>query len=199
MEATITKKRVTKTTKIPEYLIYEMDEGKPIYYRGYKEHLQGHRELEEIMSSSYIQSFLISELIQLLGRNLCGDYRILANELGLQFKKKSWRAADLAIYKKADLKNHPLDNKYLPIPPKIVIEVDTKASFEDFNTPMDYYTRKTDALLDFGVEKVIWIFTDAKKVMVAAQNTQWLIDNWSAEVEIMEILRVNIEKLLEEA
>jgi hypothetical protein len=26
------------------------------------------------------------------------------------------------------------------------------ASFEDFNTPMDYYTKKTDALFNFGVE-----------------------------------------------
>jgi Uma2 family endonuclease len=198
MEATVAKKRGAKTKKIPEYLIYEMDDGKPIYYRGYREHLQGQRELEEIMSSSYLQSFLVSELIQLLGKKLSGDYRILTNELGLQFKKKSWRAADIAIYKKADLKNHPLDNKYLPIPPKIVIEVDTKASFENFNTPMDYYTKKTDALLNFGVEKVIWIFTDAKKVMTATKNTQWVIDDWKVDVAVMENLNVNIEKLMEE-
>ena len=60
MEATVAKKSSRKTRKIPEYLIYEMDEGKPIYYRGYKEYLQGQRALEEIMSSSYIQSFLVS-------------------------------------------------------------------------------------------------------------------------------------------
>ena len=134
----------------------------------------------------------------MLSKKLSNEYRILTNELGLQFKKKSWRAADLAIYKKADLKDHPLDNKYLPIPPKIVIAVDTKASFENFNTPMDYYTKKTDALLNFGVEKVIWIFTDAKKIMVAVKNTQWLIDDWTADVEIMEKLSVNIENLLKE-
>jgi len=37
----------------------------------------------------------------------------------------------------------------------------------EFNTPLDYYATKTDALLDLGVHKVIWIFTDARKVMVA--------------------------------
>jgi hypothetical protein len=44
---------------------------------------------------------------------------------------------------------------------------------------------------------VLWIFTDTKKVIVAVKNTQWVIEDWTVEVEIIENLGVNIEKLLE--
>lgn len=37
MNAPATKKTCIKKKDIPEYLIYEMDEGMPIYYHGYKD------------------------------------------------------------------------------------------------------------------------------------------------------------------
>jgi hypothetical protein len=48
--------------KVPSTLIYEMDEGKPIYYRGYKDVLNKTKTLEQIMGTSILQSLLI-ELI----------------------------------------------------------------------------------------------------------------------------------------
>lgn len=191
-------KRKTKSKSIPEYLIYEMDEGKPIYYRDYQLYLQEHKELEEIMGSSFLQSLLVTLLVQELGKLLPHEFQVLTNEVGIQFKKKSWRAADIAIYEKAKLKDLALENKYLTIPPKVVIEVDTKASLEHFNTAMDYYYKKTDAFLDFGVEKVVWIFTDARKVMVAEKNQPWLTSNWSDTVEVMENISFTLETLVEQ-
>ena len=35
-----------KTQEIPSYLIYEMDDGKPIYYKGYKEVLAGTKDFD---------------------------------------------------------------------------------------------------------------------------------------------------------
>ena len=35
--------------------------------------------------------------------------------------------------------------------------------------------------------------------MIAAKNTQWLIDDWTTEVEVMKNVSFNIEKLLKEA
>ncbi len=66
--------------------------------------------------------------------------RFFTNELGLQFSKKSWRAADIAIVK-SDLKID-LDNKYLKIPPEVVIEIDTKAELNAIENPLGYHQKK---------------------------------------------------------
>jgi hypothetical protein len=44
----------------------------------------------------------------------------------------------------------------------MVIEVDIKIELEGINST-DYWTKKTQTLFNFGVEKVIWIFTEDKK------------------------------------
>ena len=90
------------------------------------------------MGSSFLQSLIISRLIRFLLTCLPEVYEVLTNELGLQFSKKHWRAADIAIYQKERLRNIPLQNTYLEIPPKIVFEIDTKADIEQFTTPLDY-------------------------------------------------------------
>ena len=46
--------------KIPEEFIYEIMDGKPIYYNGYKEAIKKHINAEEIMGSSSLQSFLVA-------------------------------------------------------------------------------------------------------------------------------------------
>lgn len=48
------------TQTIPDILIYEMDDGQPIYYRGYKDYLKNKKQLEQIMGSSYLQGVLIT-------------------------------------------------------------------------------------------------------------------------------------------
>ena len=55
---------------IPSELIYEMDNGTPIYYRGYKDFLNGSKQLDELMGSSFLQSDIITQLVILLGINL---------------------------------------------------------------------------------------------------------------------------------
>lgn len=185
---------------IPKSLIYEMVDGKPIYYRGYQDYLSGEKQLEELMGSSHIQSFIVTRLVIALSRLLnLSKYEILTNELGLKFKDKSWRAADIAIYEKSDLRNLPLSDKYLEVAPKIVIEVDTKADLSEIPDSFSYYQKKTDQLLDFGVEKVIWIFTDTKKVMVAEPNQNWQISPWDREILILDDAVVTLQKLVEEA
>jgi hypothetical protein len=52
--------------------------------------------------------------------------------------------------------------------------------------------------LAFGVEKVIWIFTDTKKVLIAASGKNWTIAPWDQEVAILPNVSVNIAKLLRE-
>lgn len=176
-----------KQSGIPTALIYEMDGGKPIYYRGYKEVLAGQKQAEEIMGSSKIQSYVISTLLKYLFRTLPDeDYEVLGSELGLQFEKKAWRACDIAIYSQSVLKDVIFDDKYASVPPKVVIEVDTKADLENFASLEQYYHQETEQLLQFGVERVIWIFTtQPRKIMIAEPSADWRITGWTSAIDIV--------------
>ncbi|MEM1323676.1 MAG: Uma2 family endonuclease [Bacteroidota bacterium] len=182
---------------IPESLIYEMVAGKPIYYKGYKEYLKGNKQIEELMGSSYLQSLIITKLVFLLMSHLDKKYVVLTNEIGLQFKDKGWRAADIAIVDVDKLKGVDKTNKYLSVAPKIVIKIDTKAELEEVKDSFSYFHKKTDDLLAFGVEKVIWIFTDSEKVMISEADKDWQILNWSKQLEIIDGLEINLKALIE--
>jgi Uma2 family endonuclease len=123
-------------------------------------------------------------------------YEVLTNELGIQFSKGNWRAADIAIFRTEQLQSITFHNKYVPIPPEVVIEVDTKADIEQFVTSMDYYYSKTDALLAFGVKKVIWIYTDARKILIAESQKDWITTNWEADIHLIDNVSLNLSKLL---
>ncbi|MFN7118839.1 MAG: Uma2 family endonuclease [Saprospiraceae bacterium] len=187
-----------KLPPIPDYLIYEMDDGKPIYYRGYKDVIKGIKTSEEIMGSSILQSMVIELIKNVINAQLSKNYIILSNELGLLFSKKSWRLADIAIFDKKALLVQGIKDEYSKVPPKIVIEVDTKAHFEQPSDVSYYYHHKTDQLLDFGVERVIWIYTGSEKFMIAEKDQRWETANWTEDIEIMPGIVVNIPKLIEE-
>ncbi len=180
---------------IPKSLIYEMVDGKPIYYKGYRDFLLGNNKSGEPMGSSLLQSMIITRLVILLHQHLEAKYYILTNELGLQFSKGNWRAADIAIYEKSQIDISQITNKCTNIPPKIVIEIDTKAEIEEVKDTFTYYNRKTDQLLAFGVEKVIWIFTDTEKVMIATKDQNWTLLNWNKEIKIINGLGLKINEI----
>ena len=183
--------------EIPELLVYECVNGQAIYYKGYKDYINGKAQLEEIMGSSKLQAFLAVELIFWLKTHLSTAYYIFTNEVGLQFDKKSWRSADIALISKENAADLVLDGKYLEIAPDIVVEIDTKADLSDIQNPLGYYQEKTQDLLDFGVKKVIWIFTDTRKVMLAESGKRWEIANWSEDIAVLEGHMLNLEELVE--
>ena len=187
----------TETLNIPKALVYEEDEGKPIYYKGYKKVLSGELNTESIMGASYIQSLTVMLIVDFLLQNLDRKkYFVLFNELGVHLGKGKNRACDIAIYEREKLKDVADAEKYLNIPPLIAFEIDIKADLEDTNA-QSYYQKKTQQLLDFGVEKLIWITTDTRKIMVATPNAPWLITDWTEDVTIREGLVMNLSKLSE--
>ncbi|MCH8317244.1 MAG: Uma2 family endonuclease, partial [Bacteroidetes bacterium] len=154
------------------------------------------KKIEQIMGSSGIQSYLVTLLVSFLSQKLnLKEKVILANEFGLQFSKKTWRNIDLAIFERKNLKEHLLQDKYIPVPPEVVIEVDTKADITKYG--YNYINKKTDDLLNFGVKKVIWILTKTKKVTIAESNKDWIITNWDKNINIINDINVNINSLLE--
>lgn len=187
-----------QTKAIPEFLIYEMDGGRPIYYRGYQEVLNNTKTPEEVMGSSILQSLLIELIKDLLKPLLGKEYAILASELGIQFAKKSWRNVDIAVFRKRDLLRKGIKDKYSEIPPLLAIEIDTKASLEDFSHPEQYFHTKTDQLLDFGVGQVLWIFTASEKFMIAEKGKRWETGNWEEDLALHFGIQLNIRRLLDE-
>ncbi len=191
----MTTRAQSKLREIPEYLIYEMDEGKPIYYRGYEDVLAGRKAPEAIMGESTLQSWLKTQIIVFLSKVLDENRHVsVAGELGLLLSKKTFRAADISIFTK---ENFHLSNEYAKLPPEIVIEIDTKAHIEEKEHPaMHYFHRKTQQLFDFGVQRVIWIFTADQKVMFAEPNQDWIITDWHKPVLILDAIYLNIKELL---
>lgn len=187
-------------SKIPEHLIYEMVDGRPVYYAGYQNVVKGIVNLETIMGAGKIQSYIIRLIQKFLDKHTIGDsIEIFYSEIGLKFANKSWRNCDLAIFKKERLINEDLfDDNYFTIPPNVVIEVDTKADLKDYVNEDHYYREKTQQLLDFGVEKVIWIYTkQPRKVMIAENGKDWILRNWNKDFEIMPNCNLNLQELID--
>ena len=149
-------------------------------------------------ASGYLQVFVIMAIIKHLLAELPNAYQVFTNEIGVILNKGDWRALDIAIYRKDALKDVPLENKYLKIPPEVAIEIDTKADLENFTTAMDYVHEKTDDLLAFGVQKVIWVFTNSRKVMVAGGGGKWVTMGWDESVQVMEGMELHLAKMVHE-
>ncbi|MCX7760135.1 MAG: Uma2 family endonuclease [Hydrogenothermaceae bacterium] len=192
------KKKSKQKKSIPNYLVYEVIDGKKIYYRDYKKVVSGELEPEAVMGSSDLQGWIISTVVGFLFKSLDSKkYMIMSGEVGYHYnpaKKRNWVNLDIAIVSKEKLKKP--EGSYLKVPPEVVIEVDTKADLSEMKD--EYYILKTNKLLKSGVKKVIWIFTKYKKVMIAQEDKDWLITDWNKDVEVMDNIYINIENLLKD-
>ena len=196
METLVKKK---KAKRIPRELIYEMRHGKPIYYRDYDKVLSGEKTLEEVIGSSKLQAILLTLILKFLFAHLdVSKYVVLTNETGFKWAPRTWRNLDIAIFDKKQLLEEGVDNRYAKTPPEVVIEIDTKADLRKYGDFMNYAREKTQDLLDAGVKKVIWYTTFDKKVMIAEKEKPWIITDWGYDVEIMEGITLNLERMFKE-
>ena len=51
-------------------------------------------------------------------------------------------------------------------------------------------------MLEFGVKKVIWIFTSSQKIIIAELNQPWLTVDWTNDIELIDGLTINVSKYL---
>ena len=199
MVTAVKAEKKKKRKSIPKVLIYEMRKGSPIYYRDYDKVLSGEKQLEEVMGSSGLQSWLIELIVWFLHQKIKRKkYQVLFNEVGYKFTPKSWYNLDIGIWEKEKVKPFLKKDKIVTIAPKVVIEIDTKADLRKFDNPQDYFHRKTQDLLDHGVEKVVWIFTKDKKIWIAEKGKPWLIVDWDYEIPVLEGISFNLKELMKE-
>lgn len=194
----ITEPPKRKKPGIPSYLIYETLNGRPLYRRGYREVLSGKKKPAEIMGSSSLQAMLVSMIHGFLFMNINRKIYLLAtNESGVHLDKGNNISNDIAIFDRSP--GLTLTDKYFDVPPRIAIEVDVNIEPGEFTgKESGYVYEKTQRLLDFGVERVIWITTQPKKIFVATQTAPWLIQNWDANVPVLDNVILNLAGLLTE-
>lgn len=186
------KTRVRKSRKVPANLVYEMMDGKPIYYQGYKSVLNKTKKPEDIMGSSLLQGIILNFIVSILHKNLnADDFWIVINEAEIHLDYKNNLSGDILIYENSRLNALDIKNQYAHNPANIVVEVDTKAdrsilSFER------YLQLKTSKLHAFGVDKVLWVLTKTKQVVVATPGNDWQMVDWNKDIEIMPGVIINI-------
>lgn len=192
------QKQSVKVRTIPTYLVYEEINGEAIPYKGYEEVLAGNKKPEEIMGSSSLQAVLVYLIGLYIGNNINRKkYFVGSNESGLHLGAGNNLANDIAVFERDNTK---LDNKYFRKAPKVVIEVDSKADLREtsYDTEMEYYVGKSQKMLDFGVEKIVWIFTDGKKVLVSQEGQDWRLLDFDRDVLLLDDCVLNVAKLLAE-
>ncbi len=183
--------------QIPSYLIYETLNGRPLYRKGYKEVLAKRKNPGEIMGCSDLQAIIVSTLHGYLYSNANRKaYWIVTNEPGLHIQLGDNLSNDIAIYEKEKV---TVKGKFFDIAPRIVVEVDIKVDLEAFPAmEQDYVYQKTQAMLDFGTERVIWITTKSRKIFVATKDENWLTLNWNATVPVIDNVTLNVAAILTE-
>ena len=184
-----------KVITIPKALMYEMLDGIVVPYRGYQKVLAKKLNVEDIMGSSGLQSLVISIILEYLMTNF-KNYRFMSSEVGLHLNHKNNLAADIAMFPKSALLQLRESN-YVEIPPRAVIEIDTKADQSVFVVESEYFNRKTQKLLDFGVELVVWFFTADQKILIARQNQPWLVTHFDYDFDFLGT-PMNLKKVLSE-
>jgi Uma2 family endonuclease len=103
-------------------------------------------------------------------------------------------STDIAIH--TLLSPDKITTKYADYPPKLVVEIDI--DIDPASMPeIEYLQKKTAKMLEFGVERVIWILTYVRKVIVADRlNDTWLMVDWASDIELMEGITFNIQQFL---
>jgi hypothetical protein len=184
--------------KIPDYLVYEILGNRKIYYRDYQKVLSGELPPEAVMGSSDLQAWIVALIVRFLAKTLnFKKYLLLTNEVGYFYtpqRKGKWLNLDIAIVSREKFKKP--SGTYLTIPPEVVIEVDTKADLSKLGDR--YFIEKTEKLLKSGIKKVVWVFTEQKKLQIAEEGKPWLIVDFDYEFEIVDGVKINLKKLLEE-
>ncbi len=148
------------------------------------------------MGASALQSAIVSLLIHILYKYLpFDDYLIATNEPELHIATGNNLSNDIAVFNQASLPM-PLTDKYFSVPPKIVIEVDVKIDLPDNISETEYVYDKTQKMLDFGVEKVIWVLTKTRKTLVAEPNQRWILTHWDDTIEVLSGCSFQLNPLL---
>jgi hypothetical protein len=79
----------------------------------------------------------------------------------------------------------------------VVIEVDIKIDeSEHFQDEEGYTYKKTEQLLKWGVERVIWVFSSSRRILVADNLQKWEFVSWDLPITVIDDHEVNVWDLM---
>ena len=184
--------------KIPDFLIREVMDGQPLYYRGYRDVLRKLKTIEDIMPCSTLQATIVYYINRHIIKSPLDDaYYVHTSESGLHLSHGNNLGGDVVLFDKKVLSPDQVNEKFASVSPHIIFEIDVKIDLANM-TEFAYIHKKTQKLLDFGVKKVFWITSSTKKVMLAEQGNDWRIIDWHKDIEIQDGVFFNVGKYLEE-
>ncbi|MGI4873736.1 MAG: hypothetical protein ACRYFX_21465 [Janthinobacterium lividum] len=188
-----------RRTLLQAQLVRETLDGRPLYYAGYQAVLAGRKTVEEIMGSSSLQWVLVSYFMRIMLRQLDEKkYWFATNEAGVHLDHRDNLAHDVAIYEKATLPPDQINTRYVQVPAKVVVEIDVRIDMQN-TADSNYVNRKIRKLLEFGTERIIWIFTDSQQVLVAERGADaWLTMDWHRDLELLDGQRFNVGRYLQQ-
>ena len=190
---------LARRTLLKESLVREVIDGRTLYYAGYQAVLAGRKTAADIMGSSSLQWVLVGYFMEFMVLNLDRrKYWFATNEAGVHLDHGNNLAHDVAIYERTTLPPDRINARYVDVPARVVVEIDVRIDLEN---PDDatYVSRKIAKLLAFGSERVIWVFTATRQVLVAERGAEaWLTMDWNREVELLDGQRFNIGRYLAE-
>lgn len=189
---------MAETIQIPKILIYEEFDGHPIYRKGYRDFMLELKTIEEIcMGTSTLQWFITSSLNKFLIKYLPDNYLCGSGELGLHLSHRTNFLADIAIYREGQLKVGFHSINYEQKPPNVIIEIDIKIDESDyFRNEEEYFHKKTEKLLQWGVEKVIWVFSSSRRVLIADNLQKWQFNSCDIPFHVIDDIEMNVWELM---
>ncbi len=197
MQLIESRKRVRRK-KIPDSLIYEIMDGKPLYYKGYKKVLQKQLNTEGVMGSSTLHALILEYILRILYKaDKTNAFRIFSGELGQHLDINNNLSGDILVYGIGMMPIEKISTHYADVPALLQIEIDIHAELEDFKDTA-YIKKKTQKLLDFGTQKIIWIFSSTQQVMVAEKNKDWLWIDWNKDIQIWKDEHFNVGEYLKQ-
>ena len=98
MAATATIFPPKQALKIPDDLVWEVLDGKPLYRRGYMQVVKKLKTYQDIMGTSSYQSIITTYLTLLLGAKLdFSRFDIMIGEIGVHLNHKDNVSNDIAL------------------------------------------------------------------------------------------------------
>jgi hypothetical protein len=176
--------RKKRTKKIPDSFIYEIMDGRPLYYKGYKQAIKQNQNAESIMGASSLQAAIIHFLLRILYNAFDEtNYWVFSGEPGIHLNHKDNLGGDILVIDKQVFPGSKISKHYTDVPALLQIEVDIQAELEDMSET-GYIKTKTQKLLDFGTGKVMWIFTGTQQVLIATPGEDWKWVDWNKPIEL---------------
>lgn len=190
-----------KARKIPEYLVREVINGVPFYYPEFRAIQNKTKTLEDVMADSSLQWTLKENIGDLVKSHLDRQrYRFGRGEIGVHLGPGENMGLDMAIFDRSLLPKEKIGANYVEIAPLVAVEIDMQIELSEKNANLfeDYVLTKIQKLLDFGTQRVLWIFSRSERIFIAEPGQHWYFVPWNQDVELFDGIRFNVQKILEE-